>query len=190
MAIFVRPMRYKGCHRAHNAQVVMCALFTTRNSLKLQGRRKVVFTHSQSSCHIAKVVLTLRHDSRQIPIASDAQPLHTSRGFLLWRFAYAGPGVRRATIMGPASANLHNNGLMHRSKQRGQLCGLYHSITSSARASSIAGIVMPSALAVVRFTTRSNLVGCSTGTSAGREPRRTLSTSSAARRNRSGKFAP
>ena len=81
-------------------------------------------------------------------------------------------------------------GLMHRSKQRGQLCGLYHSITSSARASSIAGIVMPSALAVVRFTTRSNLIGCSTGISAGCVPRRTLSTSSAARRNRSGKFAP
>src|SRR5258705_10964917 len=39
--IFVRPMRYKGCHQAHNAQVVMCALFATRNSLKLQGRRKV-----------------------------------------------------------------------------------------------------------------------------------------------------
>ena len=39
--IFVRPMRYKGCHQAHNAQVEICALFTTRNSLKLQGRRKV-----------------------------------------------------------------------------------------------------------------------------------------------------
>jgi hypothetical protein len=39
--IFVRPMRYKGCHQAHNAQVAICALFTTRNSLKLQGRRKV-----------------------------------------------------------------------------------------------------------------------------------------------------
>jgi hypothetical protein len=35
--IFVRPMRYKGCQQAHNAQVVICALFTTRNSLKLQG---------------------------------------------------------------------------------------------------------------------------------------------------------
>ena len=41
MEIFVRPMRYKGCHQAHNAQVVICALFTTHNSLKLQGRRKV-----------------------------------------------------------------------------------------------------------------------------------------------------
>ena len=39
--IFVRPMRYKGCHQAYNAQVEICALFTTRNSLKLQGRRKV-----------------------------------------------------------------------------------------------------------------------------------------------------
>src|ERR1700716_3552241 len=39
--IFVQPMRYKGCHQAHNAQVEICALFTTRNSLKLQGRRKV-----------------------------------------------------------------------------------------------------------------------------------------------------
>jgi hypothetical protein len=38
--IFVRPMRYKGCHQALNAQVVICALFTTRNSLKLQERRK------------------------------------------------------------------------------------------------------------------------------------------------------
>jgi hypothetical protein len=39
--IFVRPMRYKGCHQADHAQVEICALFTTRNSLKLQGRRKV-----------------------------------------------------------------------------------------------------------------------------------------------------
>ena len=48
--------------------------------------------------------------SAEIPIASDAPPRHTSRGFLPWRFAYAGPGVRRATFMGPASANLHRSG--------------------------------------------------------------------------------
>ena len=29
--------------------------------------------------------------SVEIPIAVDARPRHTSRGFLLWRFAYAGP---------------------------------------------------------------------------------------------------
>jgi hypothetical protein len=49
---------------------------------------------------------------------------------------------------------------------------------------------MPSALAVVRLMTRSNLVGCSTGISAGCAPRRILFTNSAARRNKSGKLAP
>ena len=39
-----------------------------------------------------------------------------------------------------------------------------------------AGRSRPSALAVLRLITRSNLVGCSTGRSAGFEPRRILST--------------
>src|SRR5262249_13681141 len=51
-----------------------------------------------------------------------------------------------------------------------------HSITSSARASRVVGISRSSALAVVRLTTRSNLVGCSTGRSPGFAPRRILST--------------
>ena len=44
----------------------------------------------------------------KIPIVSDARLHQTSRGFLPWRFAYAGPGVRRPTVMGPPSANLHS----------------------------------------------------------------------------------
>ena len=51
-----------------------------------------------------------------------------------------------------------------------------HSITSSARASSVFGIATPSALAVLRLTTSSNLVGCSTGISAGFSPLRTRPT--------------
>src|SRR5262249_31925747 len=51
-----------------------------------------------------------------------------------------------------------------------------HSITSSARASNVGGTSRPSAFAVVRLTTSSNLVGCSTGRSAGFAPRRILST--------------
>src|SRR5262249_9647194 len=51
-----------------------------------------------------------------------------------------------------------------------------HSITSSARASSVGGTSRPSVLAVVRLMTRSNLVGCSTGMSAGLVPRKILST--------------
>src|SRR5499427_3071811 len=51
-----------------------------------------------------------------------------------------------------------------------------HSITSSARVSRVGGISRPSTLAVVRLMTKSNLVGCSTGMSAGFAPRRILST--------------
>jgi hypothetical protein len=51
-----------------------------------------------------------------------------------------------------------------------------HSITRSARTSSDGGMVRPSALAVLRLMTSSNLVGCSTGRSAGLAPFRILST--------------
>src|SRR5262249_3510586 len=56
-------------------------------------------------------------------------------------------------------------------EQRDERAAL-HSITSSARASSVGGTSRPSALAVLRFTARSNLVGCSTGGWAGRSPLR------------------
>src|ERR1700730_11325521 len=92
----------------------MCPFYNAQ-LFEITGVAKGVFTHSQSSCHIAKVVLTIRHDSRQIPIASDARPFHTSRGFLHWRFAYAGPHrARRTTFMGPASANLHKTRSLQR----------------------------------------------------------------------------
>ena len=57
-----------------------------------------------------------------------------------------------------------------------------YSITSSARAHSVGGMSRPIAFAVMRFTARSNLVGCSTGMSAGLVPRKILSTISAERR--------
>src|SRR5262249_24021833 len=47
-----------------------------------------------------------------------------------------------------------------------------HSITSSASASSFGGISRPSALAVLRLMTKSNLVGCTTGKSLGLAPLR------------------
>src|SRR5262245_59628203 len=51
-----------------------------------------------------------------------------------------------------------------------------HSITWSARCSSDGGIFRPSALAVLRLMTSSNLVGCSTGRSLGLAPLSILST--------------
>ena len=60
-------------------------------------------------------------------------------------------------------------------KQRDELAPP-HSITSSARASSVAGTSRPSALAVLRLITSSNLVGACTGRSAGFSPLRMRST--------------
>src|SRR5262245_11247173 len=60
--------------------------------------------------------------------------------------------------------------------QRDELAPPDHSITSSARATSVGGTWMPSAAAVLRLITSSNFVGCSTGKSAGLTPFNTLST--------------
>jgi hypothetical protein len=51
-----------------------------------------------------------------------------------------------------------------------------HSITSSARASTVAGMLRPSAFAVLRLITSSYLVGACTGRSAGFSPLRMRST--------------
>src|SRR5205807_1703115 len=60
-----------------------------------------------------------------------------------------------------------------------------YSITSSARASSVGGTSIPSALAVFILMTNSKWVGCSTGRSAGWAPLRILSTYTAALRKSS-----
>src|SRR4029453_15715405 len=60
-----------------------------------------------------------------------------------------------------------------------------YSITSSARASNEAGIVMPNAFAVLRLITISYLDACSTGSSSGLAPLRILSMQEEARLCRS-----
>src|SRR5262249_12472090 len=57
----------------------------------------------------------------------------------------------------------------------------FHSITSSARASSVGGTARPSAFAVLRLKANLNRVGCSNGRSAGFAPLRIRSTRAATR---------
>jgi hypothetical protein len=73
---------------------------------------------------------------------------------------------------------------MHRSKNH------THSITSLARSSTDVGSSMPSALALLRLTTRSNFTARSTGGSAGEVPFKILSTKAAERANRSRRSTP
>src|SRR5262245_60834666 len=61
-------------------------------------------------------------------------------------------------------------------EQGDELAAGIHSITSSARASSVAGISRPRPLAVLRLITSSYLVGACTGSSTGLSPRRMRST--------------
>jgi|SRR5437660_4428331 len=65
-----------------------------------------------------------------------------------------------------------------------------YSITWSARSSTDCGIVSPRAFAVLRLMTSSNLVGCSTGRSAGFAPFKILSTKNVERRNSSLRSTP
>src|SRR5262249_5952160 len=74
-------------------------------------------------------------------------------------------------------------------EQRDELASL-HSITSSARASSVGGTVRPSTLAVVRLITSSNLVGNSIGRSPALAPFRILPTKAAVRRQLSCSSTP
>src|ERR1700731_4908683 len=100
------------------------------------------------------------------------------RAFLHLSYSYAPP-------CGPALLVTQCHNQTHAVQQRA--C---YSMTSSARRRNDSGILSPSALAVVRLRTKSNLVGCSTGISAGLAPRRILSTSSAARRYWAMGFGP
>src|SRR5262249_670705 len=64
----------------------------------------------------------------------------------------------------------------HAYKQADELAPPAHSITSSARASTVGGTSRPTAVAVLRLMIRWNFVGTSTGRSAGLTPRRMRST--------------
>src|SRR5262249_42750016 len=75
-------------------------------------------------------------------------------------------------------------------EQRDELASLHHSITSSATNRMSRLIVSPTSLAAFTLMTSSNLVGRSTGKSAGFAPLSILSTYVAVRRNRSSRFAP
>src|SRR5215510_7954170 len=70
-----------------------------------------------------------------------------------------------------------------------RVCALCYLITLSARNNTDCGMVRLSAFAVLRLMANSNLVGCSTGRSAGLAPLRILSTKVAARRNNSRSLA-
>src|SRR5262249_9682528 len=110
---------------------------------------------------------------RHIPAFDEADFAQTlaerghPRGVSARRFAVEKPDHRHRRLLRPC----RDRPCGRAAEQRDEVA-LVHSITSSARASSVGGISRPRALAVVRLMTRSNLVGCKTGKSAGFSPLR------------------
>src|SRR5262249_55119556 len=82
-------------------------------------------------------------------------------------------GVGRVGLL---RARRERPGCDRTAEKRYELAPPHHSITSSASAASLSGTSRPSAFAVLRLITNSNLVGCWTGRSFGFSPRKMRST--------------
>jgi hypothetical protein len=87
---------------------------------------------------------------------------------LFWRCTIKETDHRNARLLGTRRERPRDR---RTAEQRDELAS-FHSITSSARASSIGGISRPSAWAVLRLMTSSTFVTCWTGRSAGFSPLR------------------
>ena len=139
-------------------------------SARLPGRTRQRRPHRQR-------LKPTRRPSARSPTRSDRGPPRThQRPFLrsdliIWSTQWMDVGRRRLAgwSMHDVDDAASSDALTADIRQR-------YSITSSARASSAGGTVRPSALAVLRLITSSNLVGCSTGRSEGLVPLRILST--------------
>src|SRR5215468_9464880 len=105
-----------------------------------------------------------------LDITAVAQPLAESRDSVCLRFRRAKTEVpdHRYRLLRPRRERPCRGA----AEQSDELAARNHSITSSARASSVGGTSMPSALAVFRLMARFTFVDCITGRLAGFSPRR------------------
>src|ERR1700745_142608 len=131
-----------GCEVGQSIVLVLCPAVLDRHILALDVAS---FTNTLLECS-QKVCTAVRRRAVE-------DPDHRHCRLLRARREWPGRGGRAAN-------------------ERDDLAPPHHSITSSARSRNDSGIVRPSALAVVRLMTRSNLVACSTGISPGFAPAR------------------
>jgi hypothetical protein len=99
--------------------------------------------------------VNLNHNDQDATPHGGASCCDSVIGDLHWSIAYQSACLKSAM-----------SGLMHRNKPH------LYSTTLSARATKVADSVRPSAFAALRLIANSNLIGCSTGMSAGFTPRR------------------
>jgi hypothetical protein len=112
---------------------------------------------------------TLRRYSSPIP----EMPVQMSNASIV---RSGGHDYANAPIRSHCRARCERPGHRRAAEQTDEAAPRRHSITSSASASSLSGSCSPSAFAALRLMTRSNLVGCTTGKSAGFSPSSTRPT--------------
>src|SRR6185312_8068616 len=108
-----------------------------------------------------------------MPVLGRVNHKSSLQGIMLRSSDFRQIRIRQNAVSG---FQINGLGVLH-----GRLVG--YSITSLARARSVAGMVRLSAFANLRLITNSKVVGCSTGRVAGSSPLRIRSTKTAARRN-------
>ena len=120
-----------------------------------------------------------RSKRKRIQLRAQTEKYHSSSRFDFCVFTQPGSKPEVAASIGYVRST-PESGLHGRDGRRPLRARLGHqprySITSSARSRIEVGISMPIALAARRLTAVSNFVDCSTGTSSGFAPERTLST--------------
>jgi hypothetical protein len=87
------------------------------------------------------------------------------------KFASHAPSARRSAFSPQTAAPAPRAAKRLQRREADELAP-FHSITSSASASSVGGMSIPSAFAVCRLMTKSNLLACMTGSSVGFAPLR------------------
>src|SRR5262244_4152476 len=113
---------------------------------------------------------------------------HRTLAFVAVVFVHGHRGSSDSPAPRSVTRTKRSDNIAFRSPGKSQ-CATYWMI-SSTRANNDGGIVNPSALAVLRLMTSSNVVGCSTGRSPGLAPLKILSTYEAARRSTSERMGP
>src|SRR6516225_1204277 len=154
--------------------------------------RGLLSVHSRCGLHTRAVTKTVTRYPKASDISSPPCLLRLLPAGANRRVGLAPTGKRRLVTAHPHFRHLPNlatsnpnfdgvldvadartDGLARRVSRyvgREQPASHHHSMTSSARARIEGGTVKPSALAVFRFTTSWNVVGCCTGRSAGLSP--------------------
>jgi hypothetical protein len=166
-AVATTPAQRLGVSFAHSPQPYQPSPKGSSGRPAHQPFRGLLGVHSRYGLHTRAVTVYRDTQTRGFSHFVTSMTAPVASGWSGCRVGFAPTGKRRLATAHTRSGLRRSNCFALRN---------FYSITSSARRRNASGIVSPSALAVLRLTTSSNLVGNWTGRSATLAPRRRRST--------------